>query len=275
MASRTNLSSKSVTIHTSEVLGRGTFRIAFAGTYIGGNRNQQEAVCKRFHDYYADLESEFFASDFQVADKAIEMAEHWNGFCQRGEEILITRGDVMSIGGRRYMVEPLIRYFVKFTSNNGFIASNQELGWAASAMEAFSHFTYHKSGGSMIVCDLQGRHRNDRNDRARRRFELTDVAICSRRRLYGPTDLGEKGIESFFANHKCNGFCKGGWARPRTARHWFVASSQTSMLASSCDHMLQTTNRTTFNATLQPIQDNDYDSDAESEEDEYVPMRYY
>ena len=50
----------------------------------------------------------------------------------------------------------------------------------------------------MIVCDLQGRYRHNRRVNSKSRFELTDPAICSRRRTYGHTDLGEKGIESFF-----------------------------------------------------------------------------
>jgi hypothetical protein len=40
-AARTNLSSQSVTIHYGNVVGRGVFRIAYAGTYQGGQRNQQ------------------------------------------------------------------------------------------------------------------------------------------------------------------------------------------------------------------------------------------
>jgi len=135
-----------------------------------------------------------------VVDKAIELALQWNEMCEHGKEIMITRGDVMDIGNHRDMVEPLIRYFTKFTSNNGWIADNE--GWQGLAMEAFTHFTYHRSGGQLIVCDLQGRYRYDRC-----RFELTDVAICSRTRRYGPTDLGEKGIDTFFANHTCNHFC--------------------------------------------------------------------
>ena len=47
----------------------------------------------------------------------------------------------------------------------------------------------------------QGRYRNQYR---KCRFELTDPAICSRARDYGPTDLGEKGIQSFFKTHVCN-----------------------------------------------------------------------
>lgn len=79
-AARTNLTSNSVQLHTDDVVGEGAFRIAYAGTYVGGNRNSQEAVCKCFKSQYRGLESEFFRSDFRTADKAIQYAEDGIGF---------------------------------------------------------------------------------------------------------------------------------------------------------------------------------------------------
>lgn len=275
MAARTNLSSQSVTLHHGIIVGQGAFRIAYAGTYNGGNRNQQEAVCKRFRDNYGVMEKEFFQSDFKIADKAIDFAEAWNDVNDGRHKILITRGDVMTIGGRKYMVEPLIRYFEKYTSNNGWIASEDVIGWEVQAMEAFTHFTYHRSGGQMIVCDLQGRYRFNRYARNKSRFELTDVAISSRRRNYGPTDLGEKGIETFFANHTCNQFCHcdGYWSRPRNPTRWFSPNSQTSMLSSSDNYLLDLDNRAKFTSTLDVIYD--YEDDDDDDDDEYLPMKTF
>jgi hypothetical protein len=261
-AARTNLSSTRVTIDKRAVVGRGQFRIAYAGTYVGGNRNQQEAVCKTFKPQYSALASEFYATDFQVAAKAVRFAEDWNRMCEQGKEIIMTYGSLMKLNGETFLVEPLIRDFAKYTSNNGWIADHHELGWEVLALEAFSHYTYHKSGGSMIVCDIQGRHRFDRFGGKKSRFELTDPAICSRRRDYGVTDLGEKGIESFFANHVCNKFCHrdGRWAIPRETRHWFQVSSSTSMLRVTATNLLSTRNRARFTSALVPIYD---DSDSE------------
>ena len=83
--------------------------------------------------------------------------------CPAGREIMITKGAVLSASdGTKYLVEPYIRDYTKFTSNGGWINDNDP---DAEAMEAFSHFTYHRSGGSMIVCDLQGRHKWDYRNR--------------------------------------------------------------------------------------------------------------
>ena len=93
-AARTNLTSNSVQLHPDRILGEGAFRTAYAATYIGGNRNSQEAVAKCFKSQYRVLESDFFESDFEVADKAIQYAEEWNNFCANDETILITRGSI-------------------------------------------------------------------------------------------------------------------------------------------------------------------------------------
>lgn len=189
---------------------------------------------------------EYFAKDFQIADVAILYAEGWNICCEHDEKILITKGHIIrSNSGIPYLAEPVIRNFKKFTSNSGWI---EESGcWTTELMEAFSHFTYHFSRGQHLVCDLQGRYRDNRRFRnGKSRFELTDVAICSRARSFGPTDLGEKGIESFFANHRCNQFCQN-WSRPRLQRQWFPRNSScTSMFSSRDSHKLQSSNRTQF-----------------------------
>jgi len=124
-------------------------------------------------------------------------------------------------------------------------------------MEAFSHFTYHQSGDQMIVCDLQGRHRNNKYKKSR--FELSDPAICSRRRSYVPTDLGEQGIENFFVNHHCNEYCQDHWTRPWQPRQWFPVSHNTSMLSSRVSNQLKLTSAYTFRmGSARVLQEDEY-----------------
>lgn len=247
-AARTNLDSNNVRI-TNKKLGEGTFRVCLEGKYVGGNRNQQVAACKRFKPEWRAMEHEYFANDFRVAETVIYYADQWNSRSdrKRDEKILVTKGHLItSNSGLKYLAEPVIREYKKFTSNSGWI--NNDGTWMTDAMEAFSHYTYHKSGGQLLVCDLQGRYRDNRRygSNSKSRFELTDPAICSRSRSYGVTDLSEKGIESFFANHSCNGFCQSHWVRPRLQRRWFPNSSATSMFSSSVAHTLKSNNRTQF-----------------------------
>jgi hypothetical protein len=272
-AVRTNLNSTDVTIDDSNVLGSGSYRIAYEGVYIGGSRNQQKAACKRFKDEFQIIEQEFYQTDFKVVDKAIELAESWNDMCRSFETIRFSRGDVMEKGGKKYLVEPLIRPYYKYTSNNGWIENRDNTGSSLLVLEAFSHFTYHKSGGSLIVCDLQGRFKLNRYAFLKSRYDLTDPAICSRKGLYGPSDLGEKGIESFFANHVCNKFChrygNGRWTRPRNPTQCLEPCKSTSRMSSSTPNLLAVTNNTRFNAALLPL-DEDSDVDEDSDEDYVV-----
>jgi len=254
-AARTNLTSNDILIDTNHKLGEGAFRECFGGTYQGGTRNQQEAACKRFKLKYSAMEQEFFAQDFKIAEKAIFLAECWNLLCDRNRTILVSKGSVHSnyVDGRLYLVEPLIRDYQKFTSNSGWVGDRTD--WAVRCMEAFTHFSYHKTGGQMVVCDIQGRYRHNwrKNSKPISRFELGDPAICSRRRIYGPTDLGEKGIESFFANHKCNEFCQSHWSKPRRPREWFPQTMGTSMASSDLSSALNLHNRATFKLGLNKL----------------------
>lgn len=267
-AARTNLTSQDVRIE-NERIGEGTFRVCLAGTFIGGNRNNQEAACKRFKPVYRHMQDEYFAKDFQIANKAITIATDWNESCPNDKEILINRGSIhYSRSGIPYLVEPVIRYYEKFTSNSGWIGDTDD--WEVRCLEAFSHYTYHRSGGQLLVCDLQGRYRYGRGARGKSRFELTDPAICSRSCRYGPTDLGEKGIDSFFANHECNEFCQSNWARPRgVPRQWFPRSQGTTMLPSRVSSDLNLSSRSTFRRNMHQIVNNMgrideyYDSDSD------------
>lgn len=249
-SARTNLTSKDVQIK-SNMLGEGCFRRTYAGTFLGGNRNQQEAACKKFKREYHHLEDEYFANDFLIAAKCIELADEWNKICEAKKEIMISNGEVHNINGTKYLVEPLIRFYRKYTSNSGWIDDAGDD--ALLVMEAFSHYTYHESDEELLVCDLQGRYRHDKYRQDRCRFELTDPAICSIDRDYGPTDLGEKGIHSFFANHECNCYCKDDWSRPYAPRQWMDPMQGTSMFASSTSSLLRIGDTTMFRGGVDSV----------------------
>jgi hypothetical protein len=244
-AARTNLTSHDVAIHSNKI-GEGAFRVCLEGTFVGGNRNGQAAVCKRFKPHLRHLEDEYFMNDFSTIDLVVKVADKWNSWCQRGWEIVVNRGSIHhSRSGIPYLVEPYIRDYDKFLGNNGWIGCNS--CWKVRIMEAFVHYSYHVSGSSnFIVCDLQGQYKHNRRNFSKSRFELTDPAICSRHRGYGMTDLGEKGIDSFFANHQCNEFCQGDWARPTNPYQWFPRSQGTSMMASTFSDKLRLTSTATF-----------------------------
>lgn len=80
----------------------------------------------------------------------------------------------------------------------------------------------HTSAGQYLLCDLQGGLFRDG-------AILTDPVIMSKSRSFGPTDLGPKGISSFFGHHKCNKYCKAKWQRPADQRLYYKASEGSAM----------------------------------------------
>ena len=52
------------------------------------------------------------------------------------------------------LVEPMIAHFQKFNSNSGWVGDSGD-SWC-QAMQALSHFSFHDSDGSYLLCDLQG-----------------------------------------------------------------------------------------------------------------------
>ena len=69
--------------------------------------------------------------------------------------------------------------------------------------QAFSHYTWIRSGKQLLVCDLQGKRDGSR-------VILTDPVIHNSVSVlhHGSTNLGEKGIKQFFRLHKCNDICR-------------------------------------------------------------------
>lgn len=261
-AKRDNLNSTSVEIDTTDVLGTGSFRIAYRGKYTNGRKIHQPAACKRFLSHMGnDLEQYYYGLDFKVVDQSIIFAQQWNNFCQAKDSITINRGNLIQHQGTTFLFEPLIEPYYKYTNNAGWIRNDPSIRKSIECLEAFSHFTYHISDRNMIVCDLQGKYKVDRFTFTKSHYQLTDPAICSGRRTFGPTDMGQKGIVSFFAKHTCNQFCakygKGQWKRPRGAICYFASADSseghTSMMSSSETHLLSTKNKAKFDTNLRPI----------------------
>ena len=93
--------------------------------------------------------------------------------------------------------------YLKYNTNCGWV--NPDVSHYSAAAQAFSHYTWVKSGKQLIVCDLQGVTKSNQ-------IFLTDPAIhCKEYMLlqpkHGGNNLGPPGIKKFFASHKCNNVC--------------------------------------------------------------------
>ena len=101
-------------------------------------------------------------------------------------------------------IEPSKGGYMKFNSNFDYILSankQDEDQIYNDTCQAFSHYTWVRSGKKLVICDLQGVKS--------RKLMLTDPAIHHINILcHGSTNLGMKGILKFFQVHKCNDICR-------------------------------------------------------------------
>ena len=195
-------------ITQGEHISDGSFRACYLGkdTITG-----QPIVLKKFRDY-SPLEEKYWTEDVQASRESQRFANLFNKEIKSSKPITFIVPIVYDCSsnickpfraGEKVLVEPFLGkdVYQKFNSNSGWQDKSCGL-----SMPAFSHFTYHQSGGTMLVCDLQGVKINDR-------YILTDPVICSIKRAFGITDLGEDGIRSFFANHECTDLCQQTWKK--------------------------------------------------------------
>jgi len=92
--------------------------------------------------------------------------------------------------------------FTKFLNNDGTVCNKSTV---TNLPGAFAHWTWEKTKGNFMVCDIQG-------VRKATKYILTDPCVHSRRTMngerYGSSDLGEEGMREFFIKHECNLLCK-------------------------------------------------------------------
>lgn len=194
-------------------LDSGAHRHVYLQRYTKGPRKGQCSVEKVFKTGSV-YENTFFQDDIQVTKEAEKIITSFNKLFS-GARIYLNEPEVwQSVSpdhtGKhsKCLVEPYLEgTYHKFNSNTGFAD-----GFAR--MQALSHYSFEVSNGSMVLCDLQGIRKDDI-------YILTDPVICSSNQRFGATDLGPKGIENFFAHHKCGQYCSPGWRRPAQARVHF------------------------------------------------------
>ena len=149
-----------------------------------------QALCKAFALEVNALVGPEYSIDFIVTT------------CLQG-----TSASTTSSGGGEFIsLEPYIGgahvsgAYVKYNGNNSYfnrVIPDDKVNIAA---QAFFHFTFERSLGTLLVCDLQGVGR-----------VLTDPAIhtldCERFRLTD-TNSKEDGFKFFFSTHVCNDVCR-------------------------------------------------------------------
>lgn len=185
-------------------------------------------------------------NDIKVVEKANKLIAAFNSMRIIADVTLrLATTSVMRIAhgpraGQHVLVESGVeRAATRVNSNSGWslrasrrAAGLRELPWVdgahatsavaeqrmASVLDALSHFSYHHSSGTLLLCNLSACW-----DAQHTTLTLCDVSLLSRAQTYGPTDLGPSGIANFFGHHVCSGCCRRDWMNPPDASVLFAA----------------------------------------------------
>ena len=204
----------------------GGFKFAANGVYTEGYRKGTKAVCKWFKTGHVNEEL-YFDQDIRAMEKSVELVALWNEKSFIEQKIRVNIPEVWTFvqsemfpKETKVLVEPFIENYKKFNSNTGW-ATNCSTPWPM-VMQALSHFTYHASSGKYLLCDVQGGVYT-------KAVVLTDPAVHSRAAEFGETDLGSKGISTFFSEHRCNKYCHPNWLKPKDRAQYYQPQEGTSM----------------------------------------------
>ena len=197
----------------------GACRYAYHALYTKFHSYQphgKRAVVKKLKDFTC-WQRENWDQELKLAAKAKDLVDLWNTTKSIGKRYVIHVPEVVRIAlssgiggdfseGEWITVEPYIEgNYEKWNSNSGWFGDEK------ISVHAFCHWTYHESGGNLLLCDAQGVRNADS-------YAITDPAICSLvKGQYGMTDCGEPAIAQWFRGHKCNRYCDAGWNRHYSA----------------------------------------------------------
>lgn len=129
MPTRKNLSTKGE-VDRSQVIGEGSFRRVYQGTYRDGPRRGKLQVAKELI-HSTPYTSTVFDYDISVARRAAEIVESWNGSNFIDRMIMVNIPEVWEytskpeLAGVRHLVEPFLQNFEKFNSNTGWAPPHQ------------------------------------------------------------------------------------------------------------------------------------------------------
>jgi len=95
---------------------------------------------------------------------------------------------IPSCGVERYIAGE----YRKHNNNYGYVSEDER-----NTPQAFSHFTYHGSNHTVLVCDIQGVG-----------DLYTDPQMHTINEGFGKGNLGQRGFDKFLQTHRCNAICR-------------------------------------------------------------------
>jgi len=173
-------------------------------------------------------------------------------------------GENGKIEYKYFAVEKVLKGpFTKYNNNFGFVADfsqfkekTQELVLFNEVAQSFSHYSFQKSDGYILICDLQGVVQ-----------KLTDPMILNKNKTNLQGDLSGPGIAQFFQKHQCNDICQ----KLNLEKMNELLTDDMKKEIEEISIKLAENNKV---KTLSTISDNDDDSEKEEEKKEEEACRF-
>uniref|UniRef100_A0A8C5R064 Eukaryotic elongation factor 2 kinase n=1 Tax=Leptobrachium leishanense TaxID=445787 RepID=A0A8C5R064_9ANUR len=210
----------------SQAFGRGAMRECYRAKKLSNFSHKQQ--WKSAYNYVAKRYLETVDRDVYFEDVRLQMeAKLWGEEYNRHKppkQVDIMQMCIIEMKDRPgkplFHLEHYIEgKYIKYNSNSGFVRDDN----IRLTPQAFSHFTFERSGHQMIVVDIQGVG-----------DLYTDPQIHTESGTdFGDGNLGVRGMALFFHSHACNPICKSMGLMP------FDLSSGENAVLDNCAKMLQ------------------------------------
>eukprot|EP00996_Jenningsia_fusiforme_P000129 NODE_1090_length_1711_cov_27.432611_g966_i0.p1 GENE.NODE_1090_length_1711_cov_27.432611_g966_i0~~NODE_1090_length_1711_cov_27.432611_g966_i0.p1 ORF type:complete len:397 (-),score=78.97 NODE_1090_length_1711_cov_27.432611_g966_i0:332-1522(-) len=182
-------------IISTQSFDAGSMRAAFFMIDLSVPWSQARCVAKLSLDPTFEPETAFLEGEMQALSSMFAMKFNEHDPPKKIYFVPVSVIQCLDREGQPYLAtEPFMEgEFRKQNNNFGFVSGDDR-----NTPQAFSHFSYHFSKQSVLVCDIQGVG-----------DMYTDPQIHSADgKGFGKANLGKTGITKFFQTHHCNEICR-------------------------------------------------------------------
>ncbi|CAH1246243.1 EEF2K [Branchiostoma lanceolatum] len=179
--------------------GEGSMRRAYSAKDWGILKSscQPKVVKLQIHRRYTKAEAE---ADVKMQMKCVALAEEYNSHSCIPKKVSFCSAQLVQFHAGPYKGQyGLMEDYIPGTFEKHNLNFPMRPLSTRNTPQAFSHFTFERTDGRVVVCDVQGVG-----------DQYTDPQIhCMDAGLqYGQGDFGAHGIISFVSNHRCNSICR-------------------------------------------------------------------